>query len=225
MIQGSGGHKYKYVFTKIDKRPHYLIMDRCNHCPFLINDFQNSNAKCGKFVDTKSTSENYICRVHGYIQTKPGTSKMEILSEIPIPSWCGLPNHIIDISPNDNIHYIKNGKLIIESGQNYANTISIIKSDEIKYSNEDGDSLITKSKKSKYKYNKIKITPNTKLCSSCGEDKEDVDREVHNGMCKGCRKMYKKDKNKLYSSFINNFRLKRRESWKKEGYKVVNIDI
>jgi len=242
MVQGKPTDKHRYVFTKIDKKPAFLIMGKCNFCPFVINDFEGGCARCGKFVNVNihKTTPNYITKVYGYMQKGYGTQNMEMLTHIDIPHWCGLPNHIAKITPNDAIHTIVNGKLFIESGQNYANTVQIISDDNVMFSKEDYESLIlTPEKPSIIKYSgsggRIRSYPSTsstdtysdkdtKICSFCGDDKENVERDKRLGMCDDCWSKYKFSHPKRHISYINNFRLKRRENWKNEEYKKVIIN-
>ena len=234
-IQGKPDSNYRYVFTKIEKRPQFLLMSKCNFCPFMINDFKNGDAKCGKFVNTKAgyNTKNFIQTVYGYVQKGYGSQEMEILTHVDIPFWCGLPNHMTGISPNDAIHSIVNGKLYSESGQNYANTIQIISDDEVIYSREDYETLIFKPKKDKFIHHGTKnnITDikvisesnkvETKTCSSCGEKKENIDRGKRDGMCDDCWDKFKKNKKKRQQFKINNFRLKRKIDWTDEEYKLI----
>jgi len=239
-IQGIADKKYRYIYTMVDKRPQFLIMNKCNFCPFLINDYENGSAKCGKFVNVKSvwTDKNYIAKVYGYIQKRTGTMDMNILTQIDIPSWCNLPDHLTRISPNDAISYIKDGKLIVECGQNYSNAVQIIDANEIEYG-DDGESLVLKPLKPTYiNYGKDGKTIfstssdtstsyksiDTGVCSMCGEDKDEVDRNSHIGMCNECWSKYKFSHPKRRISFINNFRLKRKESWVGEEFKKVIVN-
>ena len=159
-----------------------------------------------------------------------GTMEMEMLTEVGIPSWCNLPNHLTKISPNDAITTVVDGQLYIESGQNYSNTVQIISDKEVMFDKSDFETLILKPKDNKrFHYNNGKrTTPSkpikvTKMCSSCGEDKEDVDREKRDGMCGECWEKYKRNKKKRYDSKINNFRLKRDKSWKNKEYKQIKV--
>jgi len=233
MIQGEEDSKYRYIFTKVDNRPRFLVINRCNLCPFLINDSDNSSAKCGKYINSNSvwTEKNYIMKVHGYIQKKAGSTDLRILTHVDIPEWCELPNHLVQISPNDNINYIKDGKLNVESGQNYANTIQIIDGKEVDFGT-DGESLILKPAKPTYiNYGTTPMSHkttetskiNTDVCSFCGEDKENVDRDNHLGMCDDCWDKCKFSHPKRYSARINNFRLKRRKDWVDEDFKIINL--
>ena len=241
-IQGSAGDKYRYLFTKIDEKPHFLIMSKCNFCPFMINDFKNGDTKCGKFCNPTSKHEHkhFLQTVYGYMQKGYGTMDMEVLTTIGIPTWCNLPNHLTKISPNDAIHTIVNGKLYSESGQNYANTVQIISDDEVMFSKEDFETLVLVPKGKKIiTYGKdgrrfpatstssIETTPEPikgiNVCSFCGEDKENVNRDDHIGMCDGCWDKYKFSHPKRRISKINNFRLKRRESWEDKEYKMVKM--
>ena len=56
------------------------------------------------------------------------------------------------------------------------------------------------------------------ICSLCGEEDETVSRNTNHGMCDDCWKVsYKNDKRKK-QAYINNFRMKRGESFKSEIY-------
>jgi hypothetical protein len=227
MLNGKPDNNYRYIFTKVDNRPQFVITDICNHCPFLISE-SGYDAKCSKYVNPK-TNSNKIQMVYGYMYrtTPTGKTKLETLTNINIPSWCDLPNHISKVTPKNNINYIKNGKLKTDSGESYALTVSIISGDKIEFSEEDLESLVTKKDKPKYVNYGNEVTPpiktkNTEICSLCGEDKEGVDRNKKRGMCKTCYSENKKNKKKLYSAYINNFRLKRRETWKNQDFKKIN---
>jgi len=233
MIQEVPNNNYRYIFTKVDGRPQFLIMKTCNLCPYLINDSINGCAICGKYANAKAKYNNpgYISKVHGYIQRKAGSRNMDILSKVDIPFWCGLPNHLTKISPNDTIHTIKDGKVFLESGQNYANTIQVIDSAFVIY-DENHELLISRPDNPTYvKYgskDKTSTSSGTKwkskylsVCSSCGESKDGVDRDNHIGMCDECWDKNKFSHPKRHISYINNFRLKRKEEWKDDEFKMI----
>ena len=229
MLQGKIDSKYRYLYTKIDEKAQFLVMKKCNLCPFLINEFDKGEAHCAKHINAKSSfkDKNFISKVSGYRQRRAGSTKMDILSDVDIPFWCNLPNHLAKMSPNDNIYSIKDGKLFIESGQNYANTVQIIDSVFVKY-DEKHQALISKPKEEKKAVIRTpyKNTTNWKpkhltVCSSCGEVKDEIDRDIHIGMCDECWGKNKFSHPKRHHSRINNFRLKRRETWVDEEFKTV----
>jgi hypothetical protein len=236
MINGKPNNNYRYLFTKIDKRPQFLVMKTCNLCPYLINDFKNGEALCGKYANTNASypDKGFISKVHGYIQRKIDSKHMDILSGVDIPYWCGLPDHLTKITKNDSIHTIKDGKVFLESGQNYANTIQIIDSSFVVY-DENHESLISRPDNPTYvnygsngKRSTSSTTNNTTwkskyltMCSSCGEEKEEVDRNIHLGMCDNCCDKNKFSHPKRYNAKINNFRLKRKEDWKNDEFKPI----
>jgi len=243
-VTGKPDDNHRYVYTMVDKRPQFLIMDKCNFCPFLINDMKNGAALCGKFINPASILEekNYISKVYGYVQKIYQRNEMNILTQVDIPSWCNLPDHLSEISPNDNINYVKDGKLNVECGQNYSNAVQIIDVNEVQY-DLDGEKIILKPKQPTYiNYGKdgkrftsddsIPANPSEsstavidgEVCSMCGEEKEDVNREIRLGMCDDCWSKSKFSHPKRYTAKINNFRLKRKEDWVGEDYKKVIIN-
>jgi len=228
MIQGTVDKTYRYIFTKVDGKPQFLVMRKCNLCPYLINGFKKGEALCGKYINVKSSfvDKNFISKVHGYIQRKPGTQNMDILSMVDIPFWCGLPNHLTQISHNGTIHTIKDGKIFLESGQNYANLVQVKDASFVEYDDKH-ESLITKVEKPTHRNYATSTGSSWKskyltLCSFCGKEKDEVDRNNHLGMCDSCWDKNKFSHPKRHTSFINNFRLKRKEDWKNETFKIVN---
>lgn len=229
MIQGKpDSNKCRYIYTKVDKIPQFLVLEKCNLCPFLINNFKGGEALCAKYINTKPVigkRDNFITTVHGYIQRKANSQKLDIFSDIYIPDWCELPNHLTKISVNDVITTIKNGNLYMESGQNYSNMVRVIDSSFVKY-DDDNENLISKTEESTY-INHNNSTPtsykNKCVCSFCGEEKEDVNRNDHIGMCDVCWGKFKFSHPKRYNAKINNFRLKRKEDWKDKDYKKINV--
>jgi len=195
----------------------------CNFCPFLINDRKDGSAKCSKYVNSKTTikENNFIAKVYAYVYVK--ACYPQILIKLDIPFWCGLSNHIVEVVGNGPIHYIKEGKLHIDSGQNYTDTTHIISESLVDFSTEDGESLISKplSKPNiNYGTQPYKEPEKSPVCSSCGEEKEDVNRDEHLGMCDTCWDKCKFSHPKRYHARINNFRLKRKKDWQ-ENFKVI----
>ena len=56
------------------------------------------------------------------------------------------------------------------------------------------------------------------ICSLCGEEDETVNRNINHGMCDSCWEVSHKDDKRKKQAFINNFRMKRGESFKTENY-------
>lgn len=224
----------KYIYTKIDGMPKFLIMDKCNFCPFLINDHINSTTLCGKYTDVKSKSKekNYLAKIHGYVIRKTPYNRREPITDIKIPNWCELPRVVTKVKTDEIFYYKKNGILTQESSIKYANTISVVSSKNIRTSSIDGESLLTKPISSgsgrPYGYtpgtsgSKPKVTviiDNT--CSVCGKAKDTVNRSKNNGTCSECWENIKDTPDMVYKSYINNFRLKRKKSWVDKEFKKV----
>lgn len=226
--------RYRYVFTKIDKKPMFMIMNKCNLCPFAINDHLKGRALCSKYDNPKSTLEhkNWIGKVYGYLHKKTTYNRTEMLTQLEIPFWCRLSKNAAGLSINDTVNYIKNGHLVTESGHTSDVSIAIVDTRYIDFSKIDGESLVYKPVENKkttrktYKHNDTSPTTTTppprKLCSSCGKEKLEINRKIHNGMCDECWGEHKDDKEILYKSYINNFRLKRKKSWKNAEYKIID---
>jgi hypothetical protein len=213
----------RYIFTKVDNTPKYVMLKHCNICPFLINDYNNGEAKCCKFSNPNPETEdkNFITKVYGYRQLNVNSFVMQIMMNVNIPTWCGLPKHLVELSPNDAITTVKDKSLFIESGQNYSDVVQIMPETNIEVDSKDGESLIFK-KESNIIYPQSYKQPIIKqICSSCGEDKKDVSRDKHDGMCGDCWGNFKKNKKKRHYSYINNFRLKRKETWKNDEFKMI----
>jgi hypothetical protein len=74
--------------------------------------------------------------------------------------------------------------------------------------------LIDEYSTSDKNYNKFHCN----ICSLCGEEDESVNRNTNHGMCDDCWEDGYNDSNKKKQAFINNFRLKRGESFKREKF-------
>jgi len=214
----------RYLYTKIDNCPQFLVMDKCNLCPFLINDFKGGHALCSKFEHPESICENknHISVVSSYRHKKSSNQNFHILTQVDIPFWCELPDHLTKVTYNDEINYIKGGELVKESNHNYSNMIRLINMEFVKY-DDDYETLI-----SVYDVDSTKSTTpikNTEVCSMCGEDKEDVDKNEHYGMCNGCWELYHDNDEKKKQAFINNFRMKRGKDFKLESYNLSPLKV
>ena len=70
-------------------------------------------------------------------------------------------------------------------------------------------------------YESRTFTPSPKktkyqVCSVCGEEDETVNRDEHYGMCDTCWEQHKDNKDACSLAYVNNFRLKRGKSTKKD---------
>jgi hypothetical protein len=105
----------------------------------------------------------------------------------------------------EDISYVLNYKS--QSIDNIINKLNII----------DNTNIIIKEDNSNIKKIEIKLD----ICSSCGEQKENVDRNVNLGMCIDCWNQNNNDETIKKQTFIKNFRLKRQCIFTNEQYKLV----
>lgn len=217
--------RYRYVTRIVDGKPVYLLMQSCNYCPFFISDSDKDEALCSRYVDPKSNRQrnNHIDDIYGYIYRGSHPNfKKEVLGEVKIPSWCKLPKSLSKAAIWKNVYHIKDGKLIIENKEKYGKgAIEVIDYKNVRYEPDCETVVLTNRKKKKqkdYRYASEYSSSSYKVCSCCGKEKDDVDRSTHNGMCGECYEKYKDDDGKMYMSYINNFRLKRKESFSKLEY-------
>lgn len=73
--------------------------------------------------------------------------------------------------------------------------------------------------------NNLISKPKHEICSLCGEENESVSRDRNHGMCDGCWENAHKDDERKKHAFINNFRLKRGEAFKKEKFNISVLKI
>lgn len=238
MVVDKTKSKYRYCMTKIDNKKSLLMMSSCNFCPYMINDSDNHKAKCSVYINTDD-GNNTIKDVYGYLYKNTEYNKIEILTNLDIPNWCKLPSNIMDVKKELPLVSIKKGVLYTE--QSELKNYTIVSSKMVEFDKVDGCSLVRKEKrtskrlsdydKDDYPFwddNDFAVSENTitndtplfnGICSLCGEKKDSVERNSNLGMCNECKEI--KDKNKIYKSYINNFRLKRNKKWKDIKFKVV----
>jgi len=182
----------KYLLTYYKNETVILSISNCNKCPLLNIDFTNKSCKCryNSYRLVKDNISNYnenLYRVFDYIN---------------IPNWCRLSNNTQDLK-NSNIFKIFKNSISISK-----NNLDISKLKTIEYFNitDMTDFVYDYTKKSNY--NNIKKI-NHKICSLCGEEDDNVNRNNNYGMCDSCWEISKHNEYNKKLSYINNFRLKR----------------
>jgi hypothetical protein len=207
----------RYIKTYISNEHKILCLNSCNLCPFLLFDKNNKTVRCSKYtdkitIDNKFYSNIINCNINAYSISGPVFLP---LSNINIPDWCGLDKDIISANNNIKLYY-KTGFNQSTSVNNILTNLPVESSYYVNYNNK----LI----KLESNFNKlpaiIEKTEKThsilNICSCCGNNKNDVDRNNNLGMCNDCWEKHKNNKNIKYYSYVNNFRLKRNSTWIKD---------
>jgi len=235
----------RFIKTKVSSDDTYLILTKCDYCPYFSKDKYIGKLRCGKSYNSPnndnviSNDVRFTIKNNNLVPEKEG---------IDIPEWCVLSKKMQDEMNNKRIVY-KSQNFIYEFLSPYKKGIDRIMPDgyvELKY---ESDALVYNEHGQLYFDNQVKrnvTTPidnkpseyrhlpelfdsstyvskvESKICSCCGEDKKEVDRSVNFGMCNEC--FVKNDNNKLfkYKSYINNFRLKRKSNWIDDNFKIIN---
>lgn len=200
--------KRKYVITNVDNKPTLLAVSKCNFCPFFKFDSIKFECKCTKqdphLPERLLQKTNAARYIDGYQYP---------MDDIKLPDWCELS--VLDFDCKlDDILYYKRDKLIIGEPFDCPVDIDITEDNSIK---RVGQGLF----KSEYiKIDKV-VTPILTICSSCGKDKKDVDRNKNIGLCGDCLSTINNDSKKVQFAYINNFRLKRKSTYSESEFKII----
>jgi len=200
----------KYVSTLVDGKPTCLGLSYCNYCPFLKLEHISKNIYCtnnGKKLIKKINAYSYS---NGYWFP---------LNDINIPYWCELSFDFFKTLV-DKIVFYKKGSLVISETMNFVSK-DITNDDHIKYVN---NKLVIDYKSKNTTKNPVEPIIIKKICSMCGEDKNDVNRNDNMGMCNDCWNRFELDDEKNHFAFINNFRLKRKANYSKESFKKITTN-
>jgi hypothetical protein len=212
----------KFIRTLVNEKPAFLIMSKCNMCPFFNIDDKNKQGYCLKYKDENDSSViKYIYSYSFKYITNVGIRYYPAF-DIDIPKWCLLTNKLT--SDVDYNVYVKNKvdkvDIIIEN----STILDLISDRYIEYSEFTGNLVRNKhykdfisgtennfNKLTNKKQENIVVEDNSKkeICSCCGNNKTNTERNFHLGMCYECWINYKWNRKIKIKSFINNFRLKR----------------
>lgn len=230
----------RFIKTKISDDNAYVLLTKCDYCPHFLKDKSIGKVSCGNSFN--SLNNDNIIQSDVRFMLKNNNLVVQD-SDTLIPEWCTLSDKMKDEMDKSRIVYKSRGfiyKLISPFSKGVDKIIPDVyirhkyESDELEY-NEEGKIYITnqilKKENDKIVNNTnhvttIPFTNYTKIidkniCSSCGEDRDDVKRSENDGMCNDCYEKNKFDNMLKYYSFINNFRLKRKSDWSDNKFKII----
>lgn len=229
----------RFLKSKVEKDEVYLIMRKCNFCPYLMVDKENYRAVCGNPRKDKSESDTILDNIMYF----DGGERPVVLDDCLIPSFCVLSRNLKDEFENEELKYKKNDVLYIYKSPRKGDE-KILPEAHICF-NSNGEfiysDLYLKYTENKSKYDAKKqernlvsnstlpaltetiniIVKPTVKCSCCGNYKEDVDRKINYGMCIECFEHSKTDNVIKHNSIINNFRMKRNKDFIEKNYKII----
>lgn len=229
----------RFIKTKVSDDNVYLLLTKCDYCPYFCKDKYISKVRCGKSFNSPNGDNVITSNVRFMIMDN---NLVVEDSDTIIPHWCTLSDKMKTEMDSKMIRYKSRGFIyemlsFFIKGEDKIIPDMYVKhkygSDELEY-NEGGklylqNQVINQPIKSNT-VSPVYSTPRTfqtytppiikNICSCCGEDKEDVKRNINNGICSDC---FIKNNNTLkYNSYINNFRLKRKSDWSKDNFKIIN---
>lgn len=209
----------RYLYTLVENREYILQLSKCNKCPFFNVDIDKIVCICKK---SKENDEYKYLFVDDISFITDNIKKPKYLlpdKEIDIPDWCELSSDSnLPTGEDISLYYKRENKIIKRKMYPYTFK-NILKIEDDKVYNNDTDfklsiivnSVTAKIKKSKKQY----------VCSACGEKKIGITRKENLGMCLECWDLYNNDFNKKYTSYINNFRLKRKSDFINTEFKMI----
>lgn len=229
----------KCIGTKVDGKNAIMRLNTCNMCPFLTFDPFIKTAFCRNPKEDHLTKK-VITISYAYMYNDGYHFP---LNDVFIPDWCQLSDLTADVIAYKKISYQEGGNVYTDTIQNFTE-FHIYSDKNLKFNGCKLETRVSSSNQQKslpqstsnidssditrFSYSS---TPYVKkdTCSSCGEYKEEVDRNKNLGMCNDCwdKISNKKHNNELYFAYINNFRLKRKSTYSKSEFKKVlnNIKI
>lgn len=235
--------KFIRTVQKIDGINQKVILqvERCNDCPLMRFHQENCLATCRVFYSTQgNVVDDFV------LDYNMGTG--EIYDDINIPEWCLLADFKNQLNFDVKTYTVHNDKVLTSEAvvdndlpvfiasevvQNYELdvqellpalvTASIFKNnadaayeqaytdyeddeDDFTFEGFTGSSPPTVSKHG--------------ICSLCGEEDDTVNRNTNHGMCDDCWKVSHDNEDRKKQAFINNFRMKRGESFKMEKFNL-----
>jgi hypothetical protein len=216
----------KFIRSFFDDKKSIIKIEGCQHCPLMKFKIIDSVCVCRSFLN------NGINIVEPWVLNYTDTGL--ILDKINIPNWCKLPNDLEelkknrtcykpfissvlidpnDLSNDDELPFINLNTLSITNSKKvYDYLLSLVdKSSSLGFytNSKNVYNNIDNINSEKYNINKIKH----EVCSYCGEEDETVKRDINIGMCNDCWGLFNEDEEKKKQSFINNFRMKRKNKF------------
>lgn len=236
--------KYLRTIQTIDniKQKVIICVDTCSNCP-LMKLYENELIATCRICNSNENNNNIIDAY--VINTLPNG---EIVDEIKIPSWCTLPENMVELGKIKKTYTIYDDKLLISETDNNEDVklplysaSELIKDDSFDIMNmlplviaqntlnekvremtsdEAYEAAYSPELEYACGYN---IYDNYKpklntICSLCGKNHDSVKRDVNYGVCDDCLIILNKNKLLKKQVFINNFRLKRGAKFKKTTF-------
>jgi len=219
-----------------------LQLDRCNDCPLMKFHQHNCIATCRVFSSTQGNIiDDFVLEYNSHTG--------EIFDDIKIPNWCLLADLQSQLSFDIKTYTVLNDKVLTSEAivdkdlpLVIASNVNILQNEELGV-HELLPALVTASvfandPDAAYEaaydeyddfedmgfngYSEHHTPPTSKhgICSLCGEEDETVNRNTNHGMCDECWKVSHNDDKRIKQAFINNFRMKRGESFKMETFNL-----
>jgi len=204
----------KYLITKIDNEPHILCVNKCNFCPFFSLDEFGFECFC---VREDKINPKLISKTNSVTYAN---NKRYTTHDIKRPDWCGLDEFLIGDNINNYMYYRSGNHTISCEKINNPEQLPIIFDNYLKFSK---GNIVKDNKKIERENFELIKQKNKNVCSCCGLNKDNVDRNKNMGLCDDCyndiRINYNNDK--LSFIYINNFRLKRKSTYSKSTFKKI----
>lgn len=235
---------FRYLKSKVENNHAYLILTKCEFCPYFMKNKDTGVIACAfsrnEDLNTNIISNDMKFKFNGGVWTTE--------TRINIPEWCKLNTNINIEKRKNKIVFKYNGiihesvsiddefkkRLIVPDGyiryKEYTEDLvyNTYYNDKVKNRTTTSDNnsetkpiyaLPVHNVNTPTYTTSVRVVLN--VCSNCGVGKEEVDRNVNDGMCEECYNEYKNNKEILYVVRINNFRLKRNSFWSENKFKVV----
>lgn len=224
----------RYIKTEYNNKKKILKIFSCHLCPLMRIQEHDKTYRCRLF--RMENGDNILKHSLNYIYGND--LRMDTNTFIPVPDWCKLVRDIKLIHTHEYLYKINKEFISVSIDNDF--DLEVINTWDISYdvskaqkykpiefsrTHDDCDVKTTTTSsgtsfmKKVYGYNniedvgykEIKSSSNTNICSLCGEEDETVRRNKNNGTCSSCKEDIQKNQEKLYLSFINNFRIKRNQ--------------
>ena len=225
----------RYARIKNNDKIATFKINGCDSCPMMKFDLKDSMARCKLY---ESPNGDDVVDVFVINSCEEGI----VYDKIEIPNWCHLNKSLEELSLSSTVYrpFLNSVLLSIMSEDEIKNLNSFVI--DIEHFKNKGDKCITDYMlqfvdRTTSKWDKMydqmgesirnyvidNAPKKVNICSYCGEDDENIDRNVNFGMCDCCWEIHKSDKEIIFKSYINNFRLKRNKSILNKDVKIIDI--
>ena len=229
--------KYLRTVTKIDGINQKVILhvEHCNNCPLMKFHQQACLATCRAFESSQGNVVDDFVLDYNAISGK-------VYGEIEIPKWCRLPDLESELDYDIKTYTVHNDKVLTSDA--ILSDLPVYEASEVKENEELGISELLPALVAASVFNK-KLSADeayeqayseydnydtdggysptiskNEICSLCGEEDDTVNRNTNHGMCDGCWEVSFDNDDRKKQAFMNNFRMKRGESFKLEAFNL-----